>query len=251
VLRHRAEGDEHHGTLLAALGFESDAGVVVAARTWAGLDDAFSAGWQAFLKAFAESVAGGNGPSDPAPSAVGKSDEKLDGDELGVSWSDDDFSVLLERFLTTAMTAAEAIVRDRAIAESVANEVFAAVWAAGPRDDRELNEAYFRRAARNRALNRTNRTRAHPLSLSPEALDRWPSSLPDPDTRLRELDRRRALAAALEGIDPVQGMIVYLVDACGWRHQEVAELLGLSLDGVRGRRRRGLAALQGRLAGDH
>jgi len=191
VLRHRAEGDEPHGTLLTALGFESDADIVAAARTWAGLDNALSAGWQAFLKAFAEGAAVGNELSDPAPSAAADSDEESDGDELVVPWSDEDFAALREQFMDTAIAGAKAVVRDRAITESVANEVFAAVRAAGPRDDRELNEAYFRRAARNRALYRTNRTRAHPLSLSPEVLDRRPLSLPDPDAQPGELDRRQ------------------------------------------------------------
>jgi len=149
---------------------------------------------------------------------------------------------------------AERYLRDRAAAEDLVQDLFAALWARrGRLDLRGGLRAYLFASVRNRALN----VRKHQLVESdwqrdesaPEVrvLHRTPRR---PDELLDERERNSRLRAAIAHLPERCRLVMQLRWQEQLAHSEIAAILGISVKGVEIQLSRGLRALKGRLRRD-
>jgi RNA polymerase sigma-70 factor (ECF subfamily) len=142
------------------------------------------------------------------------------------------------------------LLRDRAAAEDVVQEVFGKLW-----DDRHtvrpMNvRAYLFTAVRNRALNDARRA-AFASSLDDDDSDLTPTLASDDPTPEQAFDRaelHRRLSEAFAELPERQASAMVL----RWRdelsYEEIAAILGISVAGVEKHLTRGLAALRQRFS---
>ncbi|HKP16754.1 MAG TPA: RNA polymerase sigma-70 factor [Gemmatimonadaceae bacterium] len=146
---------------------------------------------------------------------------------------------------------AERYLRDRAAAEDLVQDLFAALWARrGRLDLRGGVRAYLFASVRNRALN----LRKHHLvesdwerdEATPEvrALHRAPRR---PDELLDERERNARLRAAIAHLPERCRLVMQLRWQEQLAHSEIAAILGISVKGVEIQLSRGLRALRGRV----
>ena len=137
------------------------------------------------------------------------------------------FDVLVRRHLRAAFAVALAVVRDRADAEDVCQDAFlTALEHIEDCRQPERFRAWMLQITRNRARNfvaRRKVRRAVPL----EVADRGGDDDPARDLERAELGER--LLAALAVLPEVQREIVLLHELDGWRHQDIAAALGISV----------------------
>ncbi|HEY6219622.1 MAG TPA: sigma-70 family RNA polymerase sigma factor [Gemmatimonadaceae bacterium] len=142
------------------------------------------------------------------------------------------------------------ILRDRAAAEDVVQEVFGNLWDER-RTVRPMNiRAYLFTAVRNRALNDARRT-GRLSSLDDDEAD-LPSPIasndPTPDQQYDLVELRSRLSEALADLPERQASAMLL----RWRdelsYEEIASILGISVAGVEKHLTRGLAALRQRFS---
>jgi RNA polymerase sigma-70 factor (ECF subfamily) len=137
------------------------------------------------------------------------------------------FEMLMRRHFRMVFLVAFAHLQDRTEAEDVCQEAFIRCWEriAECRDPARVG-AWIATITRNMAHNRRaflGVRRAQPL----EAASRVPSS-DRSDIRWERNALRARLASALRSLRPVQREVVLLHDLEGWKHDEVAERLGIS-----------------------
>ena len=104
--------------------------------------------------------------------------------------------------------------------------------------------------ARSFCIKRRRRSKFAPageLSLDHDA-PALPSSMPAPDELAARGEVKRALAIALEALDPASREVLILRDMEGLTAPEVATLTGLSVDAVKSRLHRARATVRARLA---
>ena len=146
---------------------------------------------------------------------------------------------------------AERYLRDRAAAEDLVQDLFAALWARrGRLDLRGGLRAYLFASVRNRALN----VRKHRLvesdwerdEAAPEvrALHRAPRR---PDELLDERERNTRLRAAIALLPERCRLVMQLRWQEQLAHSEIAAILGISVKGVEIQLSRGLRALRARV----
>ncbi len=165
------------------------------------------------------------------------------------------FAALLERYHAALVRIATVYVRDRAVAEEVAQETWVGVLQGIDRfEGRSSLKTWIFRILANKAKTRGEReSRSIPLSAvaggSDEAApsvdpDRfldsshpvWPGHWASPPTSWeglpdRMLESRETLAVirrSIEALPPTQAEVITLRDVEGWSSDEVCELLGLS-----------------------
>jgi len=113
--------------------------------------------------------------------------------------------------------------------------------------------SWLSRIAINAAMDQQRLRKRRPSQPYPELEDdSWqPPAGPDadPERTALEIERGRALHAALAAITPDQRHAIVMFDVEGFDYQEIADLTGVSLGTVKSRIHRGRLALRDRLAG--
>lgn len=138
------------------------------------------------------------------------------------------------------------ILRERALAEEVAQEVLLELWRR--RATLTLSSAlgsYLHQATRNRALNRLRQERT---ARRGEPYVRPPGASPDADNRALSAELRAAADQAIRNLTAPQREVFDLSRARGLTYHEIAELLGISVKTVEARMGRALKQLRERLA---
>lgn len=162
------------------------------------------------------------------------------------------FETLIERHHATMLRVASLFVRDRAVAEEVAQETWLAVLEGIDRfEERSSLKTWIFRILTNRAKTRAEREgRSVPLSaLRPQAdepavdADRflgsgdpatgaWASPPRDwetiPEERLLSQETLAMVARAIEGLPAAQREVIRLRDVDGWTAEEVRDALGIT-----------------------
>lgn len=143
----------------------------------------------------------------------------------------DAFGVLVRRYLPAAHAVACAVVGERADAEDVCQDAFLRAY---ERLDDCRPAEHFRRwllaSVRNRAIShrRWRRVRlATVLGTARGEID-VPAPAVGPHADAEHAELRARLAAALETLPEAHRTVVVLHDVEGWRHREIAELLGVA-----------------------
>lgn len=149
------------------------------------------------------------------------------------------------------------IVRVRALAEEVVEDVFWQVWREAPRFDAERGKvlAWLLAIARSRAidaLRRTERVRASEVVVEDdtvlELLADAPQCSDDPFDLVGAAQHHAKLHALLVGLEPLPRQLLSLAFFRGCTHEEIAEQTGLALGTVKSHIRRTLAVLREQLA---
>lgn len=142
------------------------------------------------------------------------------------------FEELVRRHLKAANAVALGVLGDPADAEDVCQEAFlAALTRLEECRDPSRFAAWFLTIVRNRALNARERRavrQSEPLERAAHA-----AGEDDPAENALRSERRETLLAALSELPPAQREVVILHDLEGWRHREIADLLGTSEGAVR------------------
>src|SRR5262245_41563183 len=139
------------------------------------------------------------------------------------------------------------MLRDRAAAEDVAQEVMLELWRR--REDIAITEslrAYLLRATRNRSLNQLRHAnvakRAEPQIVGEESVNATGTS------KLVASELRGALAAAVDELPPACREVFELSRGQGLRYAEIATALGISIKTVESQMGKALKHLRARLA---
>ncbi len=141
------------------------------------------------------------------------------------------FGALVRRHLAAAYAVARAVVGERADAEDVCQDAFAAALAR-LEDCRpaEKFRPWLLRIVRNRAVSfrRWQRVRvAAVLGTAPGEVE-LPATAESPLAAAERADLRARLGAALATLSEAQRTVVVLHDVEGWGHREIAALLGVA-----------------------
>ncbi len=164
------------------------------------------------------------------------------------------FAVLVERYHASLIRLATVYVRDRTVAEEVAQETWLGVVQGIDRfQGRSSLKTWIFRILTNKAKTRGEReSRSVPLSTLTSAGDEgssvdpdrfldsthpvWPGHWASPPASWEELPERRLESSetlaivrrSIEALPPTQAEVITLRDVEGWSSEEVRELLGLS-----------------------
>src|SRR5262249_52242029 len=140
------------------------------------------------------------------------------------------------------------ILRDRAEAEEVLQEVFVQVWTRAETYNVALGTpaAWLVRIARNPAIDRlrANSVRARTVEATP-----LPPPVESPEARAAMNERQQAVARALEALPVEQRQLIEQAYFLGLTQSELAERFGLPLGTVKTRVRTGLMTLKRELQG--
>lgn len=157
------------------------------------------------------------------------------------------FEELVRRHLKAASAVALGVLGDPADAEDVCQEAFlAALTRLEECRDPSRFSAWLLAIVRNRALNARERRAVR----ESEPLERVAHAAgeDDPAENALRSERKEKLLAALSGLPPSQREVVLLHDLEGWRHREIADLLGTSEGAVRVRLLQARRNLRARLS---
>ena len=159
------------------------------------------------------------------------------------------FESLVRRHLRAANAVALGVLGNPADAEDICQDAFlTALERLEECHDPERFAAWLLRIVRNRALNARESLalrRGEPLERASGA-----SGGADPGKEAERSELRGQLLAALSGITPAQREVVLLHDLEGWKHREIAELLGISEEASRVRLLQARRNLRARLEGN-
>lgn len=162
------------------------------------------------------------------------------------SGDDAAFATLFRSHYASLVASAARILRERALAEEIAQEVMLELWRR--REALVLNSAlgsYLHQATRNRALNRLRQERT---TRRGEPYVRPPGSLPDADDRVLSAELRATAEQAVRELTAPQREVFELSRTHGLTYQEIAAQLGISVKTVEARMGRALRQLRERLA---
>jgi RNA polymerase sigma-70 factor (ECF subfamily) len=145
------------------------------------------------------------------------------------------FEELVRRHLRSAHAVALGVLGNPADAEDVCQDAFlAALEKLDEHSDPKRFAAWLMRIVRNRALNaRESRALRQGEPLEEETAAMAAGAGGDPEWRAGQSELRERLLAALGRLPPSQREVVLLHDLEGWRHREIADLLGTSEGAVR------------------
>jgi RNA polymerase sigma-70 factor (ECF subfamily) len=135
------------------------------------------------------------------------------------------------------------ILRNRAEAEDVLQEVFVAVWKRAGTFDVTLGSpiGWLVRVARNRAIDRL-RSR----QVQERTTEGWqtPPAAPSPESTVVDREARQSMARALEALPREQRTLIEHAFYQGWTHAELSARFQMPLGTVKTRIRRGMSALR-------
>jgi RNA polymerase sigma-70 factor (ECF subfamily) len=157
---------------------------------------------------------------------------------------------LVERHLGRTLALATRMVKDRAAAEDIAQEVFTRLWVHAKRWQPTARlSTWLYRVAYNLCLDYAARRREELVGEVPEALDRES----DVGKLMERRDLQHHVAAALATLPDTQQAAVTLCYYQGLRNAEAADVLGVSVDALESllaRARRVLRQRLGSVAAD-
>jgi len=142
---------------------------------------------------------------------------------------------------------AESVVRERALAEEIAQEVMLELWRR--RESLTVEQsfrAYLIRSTRNRALNHIRHQRIVEREAAFAAVD--PPSSPSAEEEILGVELERAVRDAIDGLPDNCREIFRLSREHGLRYVEIASALEISVKTVEKRMGQALAELRNRLA---
>ena len=187
----------------------------------------------------------------PAPVEAPAEDDPSDAVLLTrVARSDRDaFEVLYHRYVRSIFGLALRRLRDRAQAEEVTQDAFAAVWrsAESYRPERGSAGGWLYTVARNAIVDRLRRNGRVDTSLE---LPELPSPEGGPDEQAEQSYTAWRVHRALEQLSPNEREVIELAYWSGLSQSEVASLLGQPLGTVKTRTRSALARLADVLEGE-
>ncbi|HEX9250511.1 MAG TPA: RNA polymerase sigma-70 factor [Gemmatimonadaceae bacterium] len=142
---------------------------------------------------------------------------------------------------------AESIVRERALAEEIAQEVMLELWRRRASLTVEQSfRAYLIRSTRNRALNHVRHQRIVEREAASAAID--PPSSPSAEEEILGVELERAVRDAIDGLPDNCREIFRLSREHGLRYIEIASAMEISVKTVEKRMGQALAELRERLA---
>jgi len=142
---------------------------------------------------------------------------------------------------------AESVVRDRALAEEVAQEVMLELWRR--RESLQLEQtfrAYLIRSTRNRALNHIRHQRVVAREAAIAALDS--PSAPSAEDEMLGTELEQTVRAAINGLPEKAREVFQLSRDHGLKYAEIATTLQISVKTVEKRMGQALAELRDRLS---
>jgi RNA polymerase sigma-70 factor, ECF subfamily len=145
------------------------------------------------------------------------------------------------------------ILRDRAEAEEILQEVFVRVWTRAELYDPRLGNptSWLVRLARNRAIDRLRARRVREAasgpSLDESAAEPVGTAIRSPEAIVVDDERRGKVIDALASIPPEQRHLIEAAFFEGYTHSELAKRFGLPLGTVKTRIRTGMIAMRERL----
>ena len=160
---------------------------------------------------------------------------------------EDAYDTIFRQWYAPVVRAAEAVVRERAVAEELAQDVMLELWRRRDRLDADLSiQGYLLRAVRNRALNHVRHLRVErdgaPFAASPRSRDA------DAPSTLAADEITRAFEQALDELPPRCREVFELSRGQGLRYSEIATRLGVSVKAVEAHMGRALRTMRERLA---
>jgi RNA polymerase sigma-70 factor (ECF subfamily) len=156
------------------------------------------------------------------------------------------FDVVFRAHYARLVRMAESIVRERASAEEIAQEVMLELWRR--RESLQLEQtfgAYLIRSTRNRALNHVRHERVVARELAAATLEEREAQGADAEMLGREL--AGAVREAIEALPERNREVFQLSRTHGLRYAEIASVLGVSVKTVEKRMGQALAELRDRL----
>jgi RNA polymerase sigma-70 factor (ECF subfamily) len=156
------------------------------------------------------------------------------------------FAAIFRAYYAALVGSAARILRERALAEEIAQEVMLELWRR--RGSLVLSGAlgsYLHQATRNRALNRLRQERT---ARRGEPYVHPPGASPDADDRALSAELRAAAERAVRELTAPQREVFELSRERGLTYHEIAALLGISVKTVEARMGRALKQLRDRLA---
>jgi RNA polymerase sigma-70 factor (ECF subfamily) len=142
---------------------------------------------------------------------------------------------------------AETIVRERALAEEIVQEVMLELWRR--RESLEVEQsfrAYLVRSTRNRAFNDIRHERVVAREAATAAID--PPISPSAEEEMLGVELEQAVRAAIDGLPENSREVFRLSREQGFRYAEIAAALEISVKTVEKRMGQALSELRERLA---
>lgn len=156
------------------------------------------------------------------------------------------FATLFREHYPGLVLSATRILRARALAEEIAQEVMLELWRR--RADASIIgsvKGYLHQAARNRSLNRVRQERTAQRA---EPFIRPPTSAPHADEQARGREIAAAAREAIAGLSPPQREVFEMSRVDGLTYPEIAQALQISVKTVEARMGRALKQLRESLA---
>jgi len=141
---------------------------------------------------------------------------------------------------------AESVVRERALAEEVAQEVLLELWRR--RETLQVEQsfrAYLIRSTRNRALNHVRHQRVVAREAAIAAID--PPTAPSAEDQMLGSELEQAVRAAIDGLPEKTRAVFQLSRDQGLKYTEIAAVLEISVKTVEKRMGQALAELREKL----
>jgi RNA polymerase sigma-70 factor (ECF subfamily) len=169
---------------------------------------------------------------------------RLAGDERAAQAA---FDALFRRWYARLVRAADAVVRDQAVAEELVQDVMLELWRRRERLGADgAAHAYLFQAVRNRALNHVRHLKVRQRGALRLVRDEAAAAPAPGELEAGELDA--AIRAALDTLPPRCRAVFDLSRSGGLRYAEIAERLGVSVKAVEAQMGRALRTLRERLA---
>ena len=163
------------------------------------------------------------------------------------SGNPDAFDALFRQWYPAVVRVAERIVRETALAEELAQEVFLGLWRR--REALDANgtpQSYLFQAVRNRALNHLRHAAVERKAAVVIPLMTEP--VPHADADIGAHDLSAAIASAIAALPPRCREVFLMSRERGLRYSEIAEALGITVKAVEANMGRALKLLRLRLA---
>jgi len=159
----------------------------------------------------------------------------------------DAFDTIFRTWYPALVRQAERMLRDRAVAEEIAQDVMLELWRRRDRLEAEGSpQAYLFQSTRNRALNHIRHLRVEQLAAPHLASDSTSSMSAGHGVVQDEIEV--ALRSAIADLPPRCRQVFELSRGRGLKYAEIAETLGISVKAVEAQMGRALKSLRERLA---
>lgn len=187
---------------------------------------------------------------DPVPIAAAEGAEPLEALLAAVAAGDRRaYERLYQRTSAKLFGVALRIVRDRATAEEVLQDIYLSVWRSAPSYAAEKARpmTWLITIARNKAIDVARGRREVLLDPDEDGADPF-AAIPDPFDAAAAFADRDALARCLDLLEETQRHCILLAYCEGWSREELAQRTGKNVNTIKTWLHRGLSALRGCLS---